>query len=155
MDDDCRDGGGMGRKRNSAIDMQNILASPEASPVFSCATSNAHGMPEGGTQVGKIANACRSQRVESSGNGHTPTQQGFPSPASHSNSDSDSDSTSTPCEELRAGMRLTTEFGWSDNEDEDAPSPITRRLSTLNISRNTSTAPRRSNHPLMCTVPQQ
>ncbi|KZP14601.1 hypothetical protein FIBSPDRAFT_868122 [Athelia psychrophila] len=130
MDDDCRDGGGMGRKRNSAIDMQNILASPEASPVFSCATSNAHGMPEGGTQVGKIANAGRSQRVESN-------------------------STSTPCEELRAGMRLTTEFGWSDNEDEDAPSPITRRLSTLNISRNTSTAPRRSNHPLMCTVPQQ
>ena len=34
-------------------------------------------------------------------------------------------------EMLREGVGLTTGLGWSDSEDEDAPSPLTRRLSTL------------------------
>ncbi|KAG2007497.1 60s acidic ribosomal protein [Coprinopsis cinerea AmutBmut pab1-1] len=39
---------------------------------------------------------------------------------------------------LRGGVGLTTGLGWSDSEDEDAPSPLTRRLSTLNLSRRSS-----------------
>ncbi|KAF8872210.1 hypothetical protein CPB84DRAFT_1854588 [Gymnopilus junonius] len=39
---------------------------------------------------------------------------------------------------LRGGLGLTTGLGWSDSEDEDAPSPLTRRLSTLNLSRRSS-----------------
>ncbi|KAF7970860.1 hypothetical protein HWV62_22758 [Athelia sp. TMB] len=51
--------------------------------------------------------------------------------------------------QLRAGMGLTTGLGWSDSEDEDAPSPLTRRLSTLNLSRSASAASLRSaHHPL-------
>lgn len=37
-------------------------------------------------------------------------------------------------------MGLTTGLGWSDSEDEDAPSPLTRRLSTLNLSNRKSTS---------------
>jgi len=51
--------------------------------------------------------------------------------------------------QLRAGMGLTTGLGWSDSEDEDAPSPLTRRLSTLNLSnRASSSSLRASKHPL-------
>ncbi|KAG2339129.1 hypothetical protein BDR05DRAFT_968405 [Suillus weaverae] len=39
---------------------------------------------------------------------------------------------------LRGGIGLTTGLGWSDSEDEDAPSPLTRRLSALNLSRSSS-----------------
>ncbi|KIM35048.1 hypothetical protein M413DRAFT_369576 [Hebeloma cylindrosporum] len=39
---------------------------------------------------------------------------------------------------LRGGIGLTTGLGWSDSEDEDAPSPLTRRLSTLNLARRSS-----------------
>ncbi|PPQ90507.1 hypothetical protein CVT25_014189 [Psilocybe cyanescens] len=39
---------------------------------------------------------------------------------------------------LRGGIGLTTGLGWSDSEDEDAPSPLTRRLSSLNLSRRSS-----------------
>ncbi|KAL4264258.1 hypothetical protein AB1N83_005719 [Pleurotus pulmonarius] len=45
---------------------------------------------------------------------------------------------------LRGGIGLTTGLGWSDSEDEDAPSPLTRRLSTLNMSRCPSAASMRS-----------
>ncbi|PFH53516.1 hypothetical protein AMATHDRAFT_54668 [Amanita thiersii Skay4041] len=51
---------------------------------------------------------------------------------------------------LRGGVGLTTGLGWSDSEDEDAPSPLTRRLSSLNISRRSSASSFRSqtSHPL-------
>ncbi|KAI0739917.1 hypothetical protein C8Q80DRAFT_203094 [Daedaleopsis nitida] len=39
---------------------------------------------------------------------------------------------------LRAGMGLTTGLGWSDSEDEDAPSLLTRRLITTNSARQPS-----------------
>ncbi|TCD60040.1 hypothetical protein EIP91_010849 [Steccherinum ochraceum] len=39
---------------------------------------------------------------------------------------------------LRGGIGLTTGLGWSDSEDEDAPSPLTRRLSSLILSRKSS-----------------
>ncbi|KAI0090201.1 hypothetical protein BDY19DRAFT_758309 [Irpex rosettiformis] len=39
---------------------------------------------------------------------------------------------------LRAGMGLTTGLGWSDSEDEDAPSPLTRRLIGTAIDRKRS-----------------
>ncbi|TBU42499.1 hypothetical protein BD309DRAFT_178796 [Dichomitus squalens] len=39
---------------------------------------------------------------------------------------------------LRAGMGLTTGLGWSDSEDEDAPSLLTRRLINSNIDRQPS-----------------
>jgi hypothetical protein len=39
---------------------------------------------------------------------------------------------------LRGGVGLTTGLGWSDSEDEDAPSALTRRLSTLNLSHRSS-----------------
>lgn len=35
---------------------------------------------------------------------------------------------------LRGGIGLTTGLGWSDSEDEDAPSELTRRISSLNLS---------------------
>jgi len=35
---------------------------------------------------------------------------------------------------------LTTGLGWSDSEDEDAPSPLTKRLSHLSLSRQSSAA---------------
>ncbi|EJD01979.1 uncharacterized protein FOMMEDRAFT_20762 [Fomitiporia mediterranea MF3/22] len=41
---------------------------------------------------------------------------------------------------LREGLGLTTGLGWSDSEDEDAPSPFTDRLSKLALSRKTSMA---------------
>ncbi|KAJ3917810.1 hypothetical protein F5877DRAFT_79583 [Lentinula edodes] len=41
---------------------------------------------------------------------------------------------------LRGGIGLTTGLGWSDSEDEGAPSALTRRLSSLNLSRNSSSA---------------
>ena len=40
---------------------------------------------------------------------------------------------------LRAGMGLTTGLGWSDSEDEDAPSALTRRLISTTIERKRST----------------
>ncbi|KAH9169526.1 hypothetical protein EDB89DRAFT_1984553 [Lactarius sanguifluus] len=57
---------------------------------------------------------------------------------------------------LRGGIGLTTGLGWSDSEDEDAPSPLTKRLSNLSLSRQSSatsvkTGPRTSRshpHPL-------
>ncbi|KAF8148380.1 hypothetical protein B0H34DRAFT_802925 [Crassisporium funariophilum] len=55
---------------------------------------------------------------------------------------------------LRGGIGLTTGLGWSDSEDEDAPSPLTRRLSTLNLSRRSSASSafpstsKRLQHPL-------
>ncbi|KAF8638859.1 hypothetical protein AX17_001915 [Amanita inopinata Kibby_2008] len=48
---------------------------------------------------------------------------------------------------LRGGIGLTTGLGWSDSEDEDAPSPLTRRLSSLNLSRHSSSRPKPA-HPL-------
>lgn len=39
---------------------------------------------------------------------------------------------------LRGGIGLTTGLGWSDSEDEDAPSPLTRRLSSLALSSRKS-----------------
>lgn len=41
---------------------------------------------------------------------------------------------------LRAGMGLTTGLGWSDSEDEDAPSTLTRRLIHTSIARRPSTS---------------
>jgi large subunit ribosomal protein LP1 len=53
----------------------------------------------------------------------------------------------TSLESPRPG--LTTGLGWSDSEDEDAPSPLTRRLSTLNLANRTSSSSLRSSvHPL-------
>ncbi|KAF9777429.1 hypothetical protein BJ322DRAFT_574801 [Thelephora terrestris] len=45
---------------------------------------------------------------------------------------------------LRGGIGLTTGLGWSDSEDEDSPSPLTRRLSSMAISRTSSVASMRS-----------
>ncbi|KAJ7115859.1 hypothetical protein C8R44DRAFT_983809 [Mycena epipterygia] len=39
---------------------------------------------------------------------------------------------------LRGGIGLTTGLGWSDSEDEDAPSALTRRISSLNLHRSGS-----------------
>jgi hypothetical protein len=39
---------------------------------------------------------------------------------------------------LRGGIGLTTGLGWSDSEDEGAPSALTRRVSSLVVSRRTS-----------------
>ncbi|KAJ7672663.1 hypothetical protein B0H17DRAFT_1141196 [Mycena rosella] len=39
---------------------------------------------------------------------------------------------------LAGGIGLTTGLGWSDSEDEDAPSALTRRISLLNLSRSAS-----------------
>ncbi|KAF8062544.1 hypothetical protein FPV67DRAFT_1673016 [Lyophyllum atratum] len=41
---------------------------------------------------------------------------------------------------LKGGIGLTTGLGWSDSEDEDAPSALTRRLSALTLSRRSSLA---------------
>ncbi|KAF5322978.1 hypothetical protein D9611_009367 [Ephemerocybe angulata] len=49
---------------------------------------------------------------------------------------------------LRGGIGLTTGLGWSDSEDEDAPSPLTKRLSTLNLSTRSSTSSSARPHPL-------
>jgi large subunit ribosomal protein LP1 len=57
---------------------------------------------------------------------------------------------------LRGGIGLTTGLGWSDSEDEDAPSPLTKRLSHLALSRQSSAASlksvarssRSNSHPL-------
>ncbi|KAA1472356.1 hypothetical protein DENSPDRAFT_176241 [Dentipellis sp. KUC8613] len=48
---------------------------------------------------------------------------------------------------LRGGIGLTTGLGWSDSEDEDAPSPLTKRLSALTISKKSSSSSLRP-HPL-------
>ncbi|KAL5478236.1 hypothetical protein ACEPAI_2420 [Sanghuangporus weigelae] len=45
---------------------------------------------------------------------------------------------------LREGLGLTTGLGWSDSEDEDAPSPFTNRVTSMTLSRNTSMASVRS-----------
>ncbi|KAI0267329.1 hypothetical protein BC834DRAFT_968846 [Gloeopeniophorella convolvens] len=39
---------------------------------------------------------------------------------------------------LKGGIGLTTGLGWSDSEDEGAPSPLTKRLSHLALSRRSS-----------------
>jgi hypothetical protein len=36
---------------------------------------------------------------------------------------------------LRGGIGLTTGLGWSDSEDEDAPSPLTRQLSAVDLRK--------------------
>lgn len=41
---------------------------------------------------------------------------------------------------LRGGIGLTTGLGWSDSEDEDAPSPLTRRISSMVVSRRASSS---------------
>ncbi|KIK91204.1 hypothetical protein PAXRUDRAFT_642431 [Paxillus rubicundulus Ve08.2h10] len=41
---------------------------------------------------------------------------------------------------LKGGIGLTTGLGWSDSEDEDAPSPLTRRLSSLVLTRRVSSS---------------
>lgn len=46
---------------------------------------------------------------------------------------------------LRDGIGLTTGLGWSDSEDEDAPSPLRHRLSSILLSR----MPTSSRHSLM------
>ncbi|KAI0364879.1 hypothetical protein BV20DRAFT_813615 [Pilatotrama ljubarskyi] len=43
---------------------------------------------------------------------------------------------------LRAGMGLTTGLGWSDSEDEDAPSMLTRRLISTSIAKHPATVSR-------------
>ncbi|OCB88712.1 hypothetical protein A7U60_g4187 [Sanghuangporus baumii] len=45
---------------------------------------------------------------------------------------------------LREGLGLTTGLGWSDSEDEDAPSPFTNRVTSMTLSRNASMASVRS-----------
>ncbi|KAH7911452.1 hypothetical protein BJ138DRAFT_921847 [Hygrophoropsis aurantiaca] len=49
---------------------------------------------------------------------------------------------------LRGGIGLTTGLGWSDSEDEDAPSPLTRRLSSLNLTRRASSMSTHSAHSM-------
>ncbi|KAJ7594068.1 hypothetical protein C8J56DRAFT_925927 [Mycena floridula] len=46
---------------------------------------------------------------------------------------------------LKGGIGLTTGLGWSDSEDEDAPSALTRQISVLNLARR-STPSLRSSH---------
>ncbi|EJF61904.1 hypothetical protein DICSQDRAFT_146709 [Dichomitus squalens LYAD-421 SS1] len=45
---------------------------------------------------------------------------------------------------LRGGIGLTTGLGWSDSEDEDAPAPLIRQISTGNLKKRVSTASSRS-----------
>ncbi|KAH8094473.1 hypothetical protein BXZ70DRAFT_359927 [Cristinia sonorae] len=47
---------------------------------------------------------------------------------------------------LRAGMGLTTGLGWSDSEDEDAPSALTRRLINTTLDRKRLSRPTSSNY---------
>ncbi|KAF8729450.1 eukaryotic ribosomal protein P1 P2 family, partial [Rhizoctonia solani] len=42
---------------------------------------------------------------------------------------------------LRDGVGLTTGLGWSDSEDEDAPSPLRRRLSSVLLAKTQSRPP--------------
>ncbi|KAI5833263.1 hypothetical protein K523DRAFT_233291 [Schizophyllum commune Tattone D] len=49
---------------------------------------------------------------------------------------------------LRGGLGLTTGLGWSDSEDEDAPSPFTKRVSSLALSRSKSVSNLRSTSTL-------
>ncbi|KAL1747834.1 hypothetical protein HDZ31DRAFT_30928 [Schizophyllum fasciatum] len=49
---------------------------------------------------------------------------------------------------LRGGLGLTTGLGWSDSEDEDAPSAFTKRVSSLALSRSKSVSNLRSNSTL-------
>ncbi|CCL98737.1 uncharacterized protein FIBRA_00742 [Fibroporia radiculosa] len=53
---------------------------------------------------------------------------------------------------LRGGIGLTTGLGWSDSEDEDAPSPLTRQLSSTSLSRKSLPSSLRSSHPLSRSV---
>ncbi|KAH8833771.1 hypothetical protein DL96DRAFT_1578351 [Flagelloscypha sp. PMI_526] len=46
--------------------------------------------------------------------------------------------------QLRGGLGLTTGLGWSDSEDEDAPSALTKRISSLRLSRASSVSSMRS-----------
>ncbi|OCH87600.1 hypothetical protein OBBRIDRAFT_837256 [Obba rivulosa] len=48
---------------------------------------------------------------------------------------------------LRGGIGLTTGLGWSDSEDEDAPSPLTRRLSSRTLGESAQASSSRSPHP--------
>ncbi|KAJ7504487.1 hypothetical protein B0H11DRAFT_1982577 [Mycena galericulata] len=63
-----------------------------------------------------------------------------PSPVSSVFAASDApprDTRDTPKRRLLAGgIGLTTGLGWSDSEDEDAPSALTRRVSSLNLNRS-------------------
>ncbi|OSX58117.1 hypothetical protein POSPLADRAFT_1036279 [Postia placenta MAD-698-R-SB12] len=49
---------------------------------------------------------------------------------------------------LRGGIGLTTGLGWSDSEDEDAPSPLTHKLSANTLKRKSTPSAFRSPHPL-------
>ncbi|KAH9912263.1 hypothetical protein B0H21DRAFT_773951 [Amylocystis lapponica] len=49
---------------------------------------------------------------------------------------------------LKGGIGLTTGLGWSDSEDEGAPSPLTRKLSSHTLSRKSLPSSLRSSHPL-------
>ncbi|EED77753.1 predicted protein [Postia placenta Mad-698-R] len=49
---------------------------------------------------------------------------------------------------LRGGIGLTTGLGWSDSEDEDAPSPLTHKLSANTLKRKATPSAFRSPHPL-------
>lgn len=54
---------------------------------------------------------------------------------------------------LKGGIGLTTGLGWSDSEDEDAPSALTRRLSRIVLTRRTSSSSihsSRSSHSQPC-----
>ncbi|KAF9806366.1 hypothetical protein IEO21_08700 [Rhodonia placenta] len=49
---------------------------------------------------------------------------------------------------LRGGIGLTTGLGWSDSEDEGAPSPLTHQLSANALKRKATPSAFRSPHPL-------
>ncbi|KAI0923119.1 hypothetical protein AcV5_009933 [Taiwanofungus camphoratus] len=49
---------------------------------------------------------------------------------------------------LRGGIGLTTGLGWSDSEDEDAPSPLTHKLSSGTLRKKSTASSLRSSHPL-------
>ncbi|KAI6126879.1 hypothetical protein F5141DRAFT_361800 [Pisolithus sp. B1] len=54
---------------------------------------------------------------------------------------------------LKGGIGLTTGLGWSDSEDEDAPSALTRRLSRIVLTHRTSSSSiqsSRSSHSQPC-----
>ncbi|KZP07896.1 hypothetical protein FIBSPDRAFT_875012, partial [Athelia psychrophila] len=86
-----REGTGRDPDNLTSFDALNIPRVARSSPVLSRATTNAHVVPEGGAPMGNIANT---HVAAQSGNGHTPTQQVFPS--AETQTISTSTSTSTP-----------------------------------------------------------
>ncbi|KAB5591105.1 hypothetical protein CTheo_5463 [Ceratobasidium theobromae] len=53
---------------------------------------------------------------------------------------------------LRDGVGLTTGLGWSDSEDEDAPSPLRRRLSSVLLARAQSRPPSQLSRQSLSTM---